>query len=103
MLLLLGSHKCLRRITPFCIEGNILSESDFPYEKKSNDPFDDLTPPAPPDGSLESPDQKPSSLPPMDNPTSNKFACQKCGKVFNTKEELASHLKTEHQNPKKKV
>jgi hypothetical protein len=80
-----------------------LSESDFPCEKKSNDPFDDLTTPTPPDGSLESPDQKPSSLPPMDNPTSNKFACKICGKVFNTKEELTAHLETEHQSFKKKV
>jgi len=78
-----------------------LTESDFPNEKKPNDPFDDLTAPAPPDGSLESPDQQSSSLPPMDNSTPNKSTCQICGKVFNTKEELIMHLETEHQNPKK--
>ena len=79
-----------------------MTESDFPYEKKPNDPFDDLTAPVPPDGSLESPDQQPS-LPPMDNPTPNKVTCQICGKVFNTKEELTMHLETEHQSPKKKM
>ena len=81
----------------------ILTESDFPYEKKPNDPFDDLTAPTPPDGYLESPDQQPSSLPPLDNPTSNKPTCQICGKVFKTKEELLIHLETEHQSPDKKV
>ena len=96
-------RECLRRLTPCLYVGIILTESDFPYEKKPNDPFDDLTAPAPPDDSLESPDQQPSSLPPMDNPTSNKSICQICGKVFNTKEELTLHLETEHQSPKKKV
>jgi hypothetical protein len=80
-----------------------LSESDFPYEKKPDDPFDDLTAPTAPDGSLESPDQQPSCLPLMDNPTSNKFACQICGKVFNTKEELTIHLETEYQSSSKKI
>jgi hypothetical protein len=93
----------LKKNNPFCTVGDILTESNFPYEKKPDDPFDDLTAPAPPDGSLESPDQQPSSLPPMDNPTSNKSICQICGKVFNTKEELIMHLETEHQNTKKKV
>jgi 5-methylcytosine-specific restriction endonuclease McrA len=79
-----------------------LTEPEFPYEKKQNDPFNDLIAPSPPDGSLESPDQQ-SSLPPMDNPTPNKFTCQICGKVFNTKEELTMHLETEHQSPKKKI
>jgi hypothetical protein len=80
-----------------------LTESDFPYEKKPNDPFDDLKTPVPPDDSLESPDQQPSSLPPMDNLISNKNTCQICGKVFKTKEELILHLETEHQSPEKKV
>ena len=80
----------------------ILTEPDFPYEKKPNESFNDLIAPSPPDGSLESPDQQPS-LPPMDNPTPNKVTCQICGKVFNTKEELTMHLETEHQSPKKKV
>ena len=93
----------LKKNNPLCNVGNILSESDFPYEKKPDDQFDDLNAPTPPDGSLESPDQQPSCLPPMDNPTSNKFACQVCGKVFNTKEELTIHLETEHQSPGKKI
>jgi hypothetical protein len=93
----------LKRNNPFLHCSDILSESDFPNEKKPNDPFDDLTAPTAPDGSLESPDQQPSSLPPMDNPTSNKVTCQICGKVFDTKEELITHLETEHQSPKKKV
>jgi hypothetical protein len=80
-----------------------LTESDFPYEKKPNDPFDDLTSPVPLDGSFESPDQQPSSLPIVDNPTSNKQTCQICGKVFNTKEELILHLETEHQSPENRV
>jgi len=80
-----------------------LTEPDFPFEKKPNDQFNDLIAPSPPDGSLESPDQQPSSLPPMDNPTSNKYTCQICGKVFNTKEELTLHMETKHQSPNKKV
>jgi hypothetical protein len=80
-----------------------LTEPDFSYGKKPNDPFDDLIAPSPPDGSLESPDQQPSSLPPMDNPTPNTVICQICGKVFNTKEELTMHMETEHQSSKKKV
>jgi hypothetical protein len=77
-----------------------LTESDFPNEKKPNDPFDDLKSPTPPNGSLESPDQQPPLLPSINNITSNKHTCQICGKVFNTKEELILHLETEHQNPK---
>jgi hypothetical protein len=90
-------------VSPVFTIDDILTESNFPYEKKPNDPFDDLTSPTPPDGSLESPDQQPSSLPPMDNLTSNKHTCQICGKVFNTKEELILHSETEHQSPTKKV
>ena len=96
-------RKCLRRLTPCLDVGIILTESDFPYEKKPNDPFNDLIATSPPDGSFESPDQQPSSLPPMDNPTPNTFTCQICGKVFNTKEELILHLETEHQSTTKKV
>ncbi len=77
-----------------------MSEPDFPYTKRPRpeeaaaaNAFPEMEyPPAP---------SSPPSPPPL--VTTNRFACQKCGKTFSTEEELTLHMETEHQSPKKKV
>jgi hypothetical protein len=77
----------------------ILSEPDFPYPKK---PRPEETAYVSPE--MEYPPAPPSPPPPPPLVTENvsKYTCQICGKTFSTEEELNMHMKTEHQNPKKK-
>jgi hypothetical protein len=77
-----------------------LSEPDYPYPKRPNEPVEDTfeaPPPMPP------PEPPTPPSPPFSNTAPTKFTCQICGKVFNTKEELVMHMETVHQSPKKKV
>ena len=80
----------------------ILSEPDFPYDKKPKEPVKDEIVPPPPSFPPEPPGHPPSP-PPMISQTPSKFTCQTCGKVFNSREELTMHVETVHQSPKKKV
>lgn len=100
MLLCLCSHKYLRKEIVIFLYGSILTEPDFPYDKKPNKPSE-IIGPNPSPLPVESPEQ-PSRLP-ICNGRPREFTCPKCKKVFTTQEELTFHLGTVHQSPKKKV
>ncbi len=83
----------------------LLSEPDFPYNRKPRPeeaaakPEEPIMMPPPPDYPPSPPNPPPP--PPLDTENVSKFTCQTCGKTFNTREELAMHVETEHQSPKK--
>ena len=81
------------------MEQKHLTEPEFPYKKKGNEPQEPLdrtipTPPTPPE-----PPGPP--FPPQVGP--RKFTCPTCQEIFNTQEELTLHMETVHQSPKKKL
>ncbi|MBE3116427.1 C2H2-type zinc finger protein [Candidatus Bathyarchaeota archaeon] len=79
-----------------------MTEPDFPYSKKPNEPqSDEAIIPPPPDYPPSPPG--PPSPPPMASNAPRKFTCGACGKTFTTKEELMMHMETAHQSPKKQV
>jgi hypothetical protein len=87
----------MKRANPL-VHGVILTEPEFPYEKKRREPEEPVhqIPPPP------NPPQPPGPpFPPETGP--KKFICPNCKKVFNTQEELTVHMETVHQSPKKKL